>query len=150
MRDSDTVKSHVARFRMLRANLITAGQNVIELQSAVALLMTLPEEYHAFVSTQNQKISAAAAGGRHAPQITLSDVIGALLNEEATHRTSRSQQSSSARALFTSRGRGRRFQQPRLYKLGNYSSFSPKQQGQVNQSATGFSTNPSKSKDPCN
>lgn len=73
---------------MLRTQLITAGQSVTELQSTVALLVTFPERYRAFVSTQNQSISAAAAVGGAQPGITLSDVIGALLNEEATHKQS--------------------------------------------------------------
>lgn len=104
MRDPDTIEAHVARFRMLRTQLITAGQTVTELQSAIALLMLLPERYRAFVSTQSQSISAAAttAAAGAAPTITLSDIIGALLNEEATHKQQRSTPLSSARALYAS------------------------------------------------
>lgn len=125
IRDSDTIKSHVARFRMLRTQLITAGQTVSKLQSVVALLMSLPERYCAFVSTQNHSISAAVttATAGAAQTITLSDIISALLNEEATHRQQRSTPSSSARALYASQGRGRRFQPSRPSPfLGNSNS----------------------------
>lgn len=93
---------------MLQTQLITVGHNVDELQSAVTFLMSLPEKYRAFVSTQNQSISEAAttAAAGAAPTITLFDVIGALLNEEATHKQSRSLPLSSARDLYVSRGRG--------------------------------------------
>lgn len=128
MKDNDTIESHIAKFRMLRTQLITAGQNVDELQSAVALLMSLPEKYRAFVSTQNQSISTAAAtaAAGAAPAITLLDVIGALLNEEATHKSSRIPPASSARALYATRGRGRgRFQPSRASSSSSWGNKIP-------------------------
>lgn len=95
MRDSNSVEDHVMRFCHLRQKLALAGTKVTELQASVALLMSLPKKYRVFVSTQNSNLRSAAAGA-----VSLSNTIGALLEEKATLTSSRQHSSQSNRALF--------------------------------------------------
>lgn len=125
MKESDSVEEHIMRFRHLHQKLASAGTKVTELQASVALLMSLPEKFRVFVSTQNSSLRVAAAG-----TVSLSNTIGALLEEEATLTSTRQHPGSqSNRALFSFRGgrggRGGRFAQRGRGKPGGGSGGGP-------------------------
>lgn len=111
MKDHKSVEDHVMRFRHLRQKLASAGTKVTELQASVALLMSLPEKYRVFVSTQNGTLRSAAAG-----TVTLSSTIGALLEEEASMVSGNNTSfPTSSKVLFTSSRGGRGSRGGRFY-----------------------------------
>lgn len=139
MREGESVEKYIQHFRSVRARFASCGTLLTESEAAEAFLASLPSSYSAFVTAQtgllDQSKAAQALGvGR---VMSLSDVIAGLLAEELkrdSHCKPGSSSSGPSRALYSQRGKPRKFKKP----------YSPP--SGTNASAEG----PSKRKGSCN